>query len=64
MPLFSDAVTFFSAIVLFTANGQFLNCSTIAFSERYNLARELEDKLMMNERIPIDCMICIETELL
>ena len=64
MPLLSDAVIFFNSVVLFTPIGQFLNCATIAFSERYNLARELEDKVMKNERIPVGNMICIEAELL
>jgi hypothetical protein len=44
--------------------GQYFNCATIAFSERYNLARELEDKVMKNERIPVGNVICFETELL
>jgi len=36
MPLLSDiAVTFLSSIVVLTPNGQFLNCATIALSERY-----------------------------
>jgi hypothetical protein len=64
MSLLSDAAIFFSSIILFPPNGQFLNCTTIAFIERYNLARELEDKVMKNERIPVGNMICIETELL
>jgi hypothetical protein len=53
---------FFSSIVVFTPNGQLLNCGAIAFSERYNLARELENKVMKNELIPVGNRICIETE--
>jgi hypothetical protein len=64
MPLLSDAVIFFCPIVLCTPNGQFFNCATIVFSERYNLARELEDKVMKNEHIPVYSMTPTETELL
>jgi len=61
MPLLSDAVIFFISIVLFTPNVQFFNCATIAFSERYNLARELEDEAIKNERVPVGSRICMET---
>ena len=50
MPLLSDAVFLGGSIVLFTPNGKFFNCATIAFSERHNLARELEDMVMKNEQ--------------
>ena len=33
--LSNEAVIFLSAVIVLTANGQFLNCITIVFSERY-----------------------------
>jgi len=35
MPLLSDPVILLISIVVLTPNGQFLDCATVAFSERY-----------------------------
>lgn len=40
MPLLSDVVVFLSWIVVLTAKGQFLDCATIAISQRYVGIRE------------------------
>jgi hypothetical protein len=54
MPLLPDIiVTFLSSPVVSTANGQFLNCATTAFSERY------DEHLTVTEiLITIDCKSC------
>jgi len=42
VPLLSDvAVIFLSSVVVLTPNGQFLGCTTLAFSERYVDLRNL-----------------------
>ena len=38
MPLMPDLIVFFSSIVASTANEQFLDCATIAFSEAYSIS--------------------------
>jgi hypothetical protein len=38
MPLLPDLITFFSSFVVSTANEQFLDCATIANSERHNIS--------------------------
>jgi hypothetical protein len=51
MPLLSDVVIFLSSIVVLTKIAQFLDCVTIAFSERYIYIYNFHNVQFSNQRI-------------